>query len=103
MHEAGLRCAGSFEWVETMVDGSGGSKQQYVEDCQVRCQPNVLAVGWNSRAQAYAISAELESYFFLGLAGGLDRSGWAARGRSEEAGGCGSVEGNAEGAVAQRA
>jgi hypothetical protein len=35
-------------WVETTVDESGGSKQQYVEDCQVCCQP-------------FTITAELES------------------------------------------
>jgi hypothetical protein len=44
-----------------MVDESGGSKQQYVEDCQVCCQPNVLTVRWDASAQAYVISAELES------------------------------------------
>ena len=61
MHEAGYQCAGCFEWVETMVDESGGTKQQYVEDCQVCCQPNVLTVRWDASAQAYTISAELES------------------------------------------
>ena len=61
MHEAVFQCAGCFEWVETMVDESGGSTQVYVEDCQVCCQPNVLTVRWDASAQAYAISAELES------------------------------------------
>ena len=32
MHEAGFQCAGCGEWIETTVDESGGSKQQYVED-----------------------------------------------------------------------
>ena len=41
MHEAVFQCAGCFEWVETTVDESGGSRQVYVEDCQVCCQPNV--------------------------------------------------------------
>ena len=61
MHEAVFQCAGCFEWVETTVDESGGSRQVYVEDCQVCCQPNVLTVRWDSGARAYTISAELES------------------------------------------
>jgi hypothetical protein len=61
MHEAVFQCAGCFEWVATTVDESGGSRQQYVEDCQVCCQPNVLTVRWDASAQAYSISAELES------------------------------------------
>jgi hypothetical protein len=44
MYAAGFQCAGCGEWVETSVDESAGSKQQYVEDCQVCCQPNVLTV-----------------------------------------------------------
>jgi hypothetical protein len=61
MHEAHLQCAGFYEWVETTVDESGGSRQQYVEDCQVCCQPNVLSITWDREAAAYMISAELES------------------------------------------
>jgi len=34
MYAAIYQCAGCFEWVETTVDESGGSKQTYVEDCQ---------------------------------------------------------------------
>ena len=61
MHEAGYQCAGCFEWIETLVDESGGSKQQYIEDCQVCCKPNVLTVQWDSSAQAFTITTELES------------------------------------------
>lgn len=61
MHEAAFQCAGCFEWVETMVDESGGGKQVYVEDCQVCCQPNVLTVRWDGSTGGYTISAELES------------------------------------------
>jgi hypothetical protein len=61
MHEATFQCAGCGEWVETTVDESGGSRQQYVEDCQVCCQPNVLSIQWDISAHAYTISAELES------------------------------------------
>ena len=61
MYAATFQCGGCFEWVETTVDESGGSRQQYVEDCQVCCQPNVLTVRWDAGAAEYVISAELES------------------------------------------
>jgi Cysteine-rich CPXCG len=61
MYAAGFQCAGCGEWVETTVDQSAGSKQQYVEDCQVCCQPNVLTVRWDGSAEEFTISAELES------------------------------------------
>ena len=61
MHEVRFQCAGCGEWVDTVVDESAGSKQQYVEDCQVCCQPNVLTVWWDASAGAFMVSAELES------------------------------------------
>lgn len=61
MQGAGFQCAGCGEWIETVVDESAGSKQQYVEDCQVCCQPNVLTVLWDMSAQEFTIMAELES------------------------------------------
>jgi len=57
----GFQCAGCGEWNETVVDESAGSRQNYVEDCQTCCKPSVLSVVWDSSAQEYAISAELES------------------------------------------
>jgi hypothetical protein len=57
----GFQCAGCGEWNETVVDGSAGSRQSYVEDCQICCKPNVLLVVWDPSAQEYDISAELES------------------------------------------
>jgi len=57
----GFQCAGCGEWNETVVDGSAGSRQNYVEDCQVCCKPNVLSVVWDISAREYTISAELES------------------------------------------
>jgi Cysteine-rich CPXCG len=57
--EAGFQCAGCGEWNETVVDESGGSTQSYVEDCQVCCKPNVLAIHWDS--DQYLIHADLES------------------------------------------
>jgi hypothetical protein len=61
MHEAGFQCAGCGEWIETSVDETGGSRQSYVEDCQVCCKPNVLEICWDNSSGAYTISAELES------------------------------------------
>jgi Cysteine-rich CPXCG len=61
VHEVRFQCAGCGEWVDTVVDESAGSKQQYVEDCQVCCQPNVLTIYWDSSAGEFAVSAELES------------------------------------------
>jgi hypothetical protein len=57
----GFRCAGCGEWNETVVDESAGSRQSYVEDCQVCCKPNVLAIAWVVRSEEYSIAAELES------------------------------------------
>ncbi len=59
--EAGFQCAGCGEWNETTVDESAGSRQQYVEDCQVCCKPNTLEVRWDASAAEYSIQAELES------------------------------------------
>jgi hypothetical protein len=57
--EAGFQCAGCGEWNETVVDESGGSRQFYVEDCQVCCKPNALSIRWDG--EGYLIHAELES------------------------------------------
>ena len=57
----GFQCASCGEWNETVVDATGGSRQHYVEDCQVCCKPNLLDILWDGSADAYAIRAELES------------------------------------------
>jgi hypothetical protein len=57
---SGYVCAGCGEWNETTVDESAGSRQRYVEDCQVCCKPNVLRVRWDTGAGEFAIDAELE-------------------------------------------
>jgi hypothetical protein len=59
--QAGYQCAGCGEWNETTVDVSAGSRQSYVEDCQVCCKPNVLDIRWSPADQEYLIRAELES------------------------------------------
>lgn len=59
--EAGFQCAGCGEWNDTTVDASAGGRQQYVEDCQVCCKPNVLDIRWEQGPGEYSIRAELES------------------------------------------
>jgi hypothetical protein len=56
-----FQCAGCGEWNETTVDESAGTRQQYVEDCQVCCKPNVLDVRWSPADECFLIHAELES------------------------------------------
>jgi hypothetical protein len=57
---SGYICGGCGQWNETAVDESAGSRQRYVEDCQVCCKPNVLRVSWDSGAGEFVIDAELE-------------------------------------------
>jgi cysteine-rich CPXCG protein len=61
MTEATFQCAGCGQWNDTIVDESAGRRQQYVEDCQVCCKPNLLDVRWSTEARCFLISAELES------------------------------------------
>ncbi len=42
--DARFACAGCGEWNDTTVDPSQGRRQTYVEDCQVCCRANVLAI-----------------------------------------------------------
>jgi Cysteine-rich CPXCG len=58
---SGFQCASCGEWNETSVDQSAGSKQSYVEDCQVCCRPNVLTIWWETDLGQYVVSAQLES------------------------------------------
>ena len=58
--ESGFQCAGCGEWNDVVVDHSAGFQQQYVEDCQVCCKPNVLRVSYNEDLQGFEIEAELE-------------------------------------------
>jgi hypothetical protein len=44
----------------TSVDESAGSRQRYVEDCQVCCKPNLLRVSWDADSAQFLIEAELE-------------------------------------------
>jgi hypothetical protein len=57
---SGYQCAGCGEWNECEVDPSAGRRQQYVEDCQVCCKPNVLSVFYDEDEHEYIVTAELE-------------------------------------------
>ena len=59
--EAGFQCAACGEWNSTVVDESAGSRQGYVEDCQVCCKPNVLRIEYDRVAGEFVITSELES------------------------------------------
>jgi Cysteine-rich CPXCG len=58
--QARFQCAGCGEWNETTVDESAGSRQSYVEDCQICCKPNLLHIAYDLSAQEFSISALLE-------------------------------------------
>jgi hypothetical protein len=58
--ESGFQCAACGEWNTTSVDESAGRRQNYVEDCQVCCKPNVLRISWDAGAGEFVIDAELE-------------------------------------------
>ena len=60
MGASGFQCASCGEWNETVVDESAGSRQSYIEDCQVCCKPNVLQITYDVSAQEFVIRAELE-------------------------------------------
>jgi Cysteine-rich CPXCG len=40
-------CASCGEENETFLDLGGGHNQEYVEDCQVCCRPNILRVEYD--------------------------------------------------------
>ncbi|MGB8579687.1 MAG: CPXCG motif-containing cysteine-rich protein [Candidatus Sulfotelmatobacter sp.] len=58
--EAGFQCAGCGQWNITAVDESAGHRQNYVEDCQVCCKPNVLRAEYDLSAHEFFITADLE-------------------------------------------
>ena len=58
--DAGFQCAGCGQWNNTSVDPSAGRRQQYVEDCQVCCKPNVLRIEYDNAEHEYVITSDLE-------------------------------------------
>lgn len=61
MLEETYYCAFCGEPNATTIDISAGSKQRYVEDCQVCCRPNELRVTIDAQGEAW-IETEAESY-----------------------------------------
>ncbi len=45
---------------DTFVDPSGGEYQQYVEDCQVCCSPNILTASFDHQSGGWYLRAEPE-------------------------------------------
>ncbi len=56
----GFQCAGCGEWNEIAVDESAGHRQNYVEDCQTCCKPNLLHLRYDAASEHYVIEAQLE-------------------------------------------
>jgi hypothetical protein len=56
-----FQCSYCGEWNASDVDESAGSLQEYAEDCQVCCQPNVLSFRFDARQEQFVIWAERES------------------------------------------
>ena len=59
--QCGFQCSYCGEWNSTDVDESAGPLQQYVEDCEVCCQPNLLSVRFDTRQEQFVIWAEREN------------------------------------------
>ncbi|MBV9572959.1 MAG: CPXCG motif-containing cysteine-rich protein [Acidobacteriales bacterium] len=57
---SGFQCAGCGEWNEIFIDTSAGGTQNYVEDCQTCCRPNVLHIAYNREGSEFFVTAELE-------------------------------------------
>lgn len=54
-------CAYCGERNETPLDPSGGLRQEYVEDCEVCCRPNLLVVTFSPDASEAVVVAEQEN------------------------------------------
>ncbi|NOT08427.1 MAG: CPXCG motif-containing cysteine-rich protein [Gemmatimonadales bacterium] len=50
--EAVIHCPHCGEELEIQLDPGGGTHQEYVEDCQVCCQPMQIQVSYNNRGVA---------------------------------------------------
>ena len=53
-------CSVCGEPNETFVDESAGTSQEYVEDCQVCCRPNVLHISIDNESGEVSIENEFE-------------------------------------------
>ena len=52
-----FRCTYCGEINHTFVDPSQGKIQNYIEDCQVCCRPNDLAISYDKRNRDFNIQA----------------------------------------------
>jgi hypothetical protein len=57
--EGSFTCVYCFEINDTLVDGSGGKHQEYVEDCQVCCRPNYLTIEIDENLNTAAIASKI--------------------------------------------
>jgi hypothetical protein len=53
-------CAACGQANQTMLDPGGGDHQQYTEDCEVCCRPNLLTLAIDPETRAVSIANELE-------------------------------------------
>lgn len=53
-------CACCLEENEILVDLTAGTKQEFVEDCDVCCRPNVLRVSVDEESEEVSVEAEFE-------------------------------------------
>ena len=52
-----FRCTYCGELNHTFVDPSQGKTQTYIEDCQICCRPNNLAISYDRQNRAFDIQA----------------------------------------------
>ena len=57
--EGSFVCAYCLQTNNITVDGSGGPRQEYIEDCQVCCRPNYLHVTIDVEAREAVVSADM--------------------------------------------
>ena len=58
-NEAAYICDSCGEEIVVPIDLSAGERQQYVEDCPVCCNPNVIHVDWDgAQARVWAESEQ---------------------------------------------
>ena len=58
--EGSYVCPTCGEQIVVPLDGSGGGEQQYVEDCPVCCNPNVIRVEFFGEGESPRVWAEAE-------------------------------------------
>jgi hypothetical protein len=58
---SGFQCSYCGEWNVNEVDESAGMTQQYVEDCEVCCQPNILTVQFDRTQEEFVVRAQREN------------------------------------------